>query len=104
MTTIFLKHTVEDYDSWKPGLDDHASTREEYGSAEDYRLFHEAGNPNEIVMIGEWESAEAFQRFMEESDVTEKMGELGVIGEPEVYILEETEAQSAERRPGATSI
>ena len=34
----------------------------------------------------------------------EKMDELGVIGEPEVYILEETEAKSAEQRPGATSI
>ncbi len=35
-------------------------------------------------MMGEWESAEAFQRFMDESDVEEKMGELGVISEPEV--------------------
>ncbi|AZH24702.1 antibiotic biosynthesis monooxygenase [Haloplanus aerogenes] len=99
MTTIFLKHTVEDYDSWKAGFDDHANTREEYGSHEDYRLFHETGSPNEIVMVGEWESAEAFQRFMEESDVKEKMGELGVISEPEVYILEETEAETS----GATS-
>ena len=103
MTTIFLKHTVEDYDSWKVGFDEHATTREEYGSPEDYHLFHEAGNPNEIVMVGEWESAEAFQRFMEESDVKEKMGELGVISEPEVYILEEIEAKTSEQPSGATS-
>jgi len=103
MTTIFLKHTVEDYDSWKAGFDDHATTREAYGSPEDYRLFRVAENPNEIVMVGEWESAEAFQRFMEESDVKEKMGELGVISEPEVYILEETEAKTADQPPGATS-
>jgi quinol monooxygenase YgiN len=103
MTTIFIRHTVKDYDSWKAGFDDHAKTREEYGSPEDYRLFREAGNPDEIVMIGEWESAEAFQRFMEESDVTEKMGELGVISEPEVYVLEEIEAKTAEQPSGATS-
>lgn len=99
MTTIFLKHTVEDYDSWKPGFDEHASTREEYGSTENYRLFREAGSPNEIVMIGEWESAEAFQRFMDESDVKEKMGELGVISEPEVYVLDEIESKTPERAP-----
>ena len=103
MTTIFLKHTVEDYDTWKAGFDDHATTREEYGSLEDYRLFREAENPNEIVMVGEWESAEAFQRFMEESDVKEKMAEFGVISEPEVYILEETESKPSEQPPGATS-
>jgi quinol monooxygenase YgiN len=103
MTTVFMKHTIEDYDTWKAGFDDHASTREEYGSPEDYRLFREAENPNEIVMIAEWESAEAFQRFMEESDVKEKMGELGVISEPEVYILEETEATTSEQPSGATN-
>ena len=103
MTTIFMKHTVEDYDTWKQVFDDHADTREEYGSHEDYRLFHEAGTPNEVVMIGEWESVETFQRFMEESDVQEKMGGAGVISEPEVYILEETEGKPAEQPPGATS-
>lgn len=97
MTTIFLKHTVEDYDSWKVGFDDHANTREEYGSSENYRLFREAGSPNEIVMMGEWESPEAFQRFMDESDVREKMAELGVTSEPEVYVLEEIEAKTPER-------
>ena len=54
---------------------------------------------NEIVMVGEWESAEAFQRFIEESDVTEKMSELGVTSEPELYIVEETEAKTSEQPP-----
>lgn len=42
-----MKHTVEDYDTWKQVFDDHADTREEYGSLEDGRLFHEAGNPRD---------------------------------------------------------
>ena len=99
VTTIFLKHTVDDYDAWKPGFDVHASTRKEYGSPEDYRLFREAGKPNEIVMMAERESVEAFQRFMDESDVKEKMEELGVTSEPEVYVLEEIEAKTTERPP-----
>lgn len=67
-------------------------TREEYGSHENYRLFREADDENEVVMIAEWESAEAFHRFMDESDVKELMGEAGVTSEPEVYVLEEAEA------------
>jgi heme-degrading monooxygenase HmoA len=103
MTTIFIKHTVEDFEKWKAGFDAHATTREEYGSPEDYRLFREAETPNEVVIIAEWESPEAFRRFMKESDVEEKMGELGVLSEPEVHILEESESKTAEQPPGATS-
>lgn len=99
MTTIFLKHTVEDFDTWKQAFDDNADTREEYGSHEDYRLLHEAGSPNEVVVIAEWESVETFQRFMAESDLQEKMGDAGVISEPEVYILEETEGKTPEQQP-----
>lgn len=99
MTTIFLKHSVEDYDTWKQAFDDNADTRKEYGSPENYRLFHEAGTPNEVVVIAEWESVETFQQFMEESDLQEKMGEAGVISKPEVYILEETELKTPEQQP-----
>lgn len=99
MATIFMKHTVEDYDTWKQAFDDNADTREEYGSPEDYRVFHEAGTPNEVVVIGEWESVETAQRFIEESDLQKKMGDAGVISKPEVYILEETEAKTPEQQP-----
>jgi quinol monooxygenase YgiN len=103
MTTILMSHTVEDYETWKAGFDDHANTRAEYGSPENYHLFREAQTPNEIVILAEWESVAAFQRFMEDSDVREKMDELGVVGEPEVSILEEIESKTAAKASGVSN-
>jgi heme-degrading monooxygenase HmoA len=94
MVYIYLRHAVEDYDAWKPGFDAHASTRREYGSRENYFLFHAADDSNDVAMLGEWDTAENFQRFMEESDVKEKMGELGVVGEPEVTVFEALETMT----------
>lgn len=97
VTTLLVKHTVEDYETWKTHFDDHASTREEYGER-GYRLFRLSEDPNELVTLWEWESAESVQEFMEESDVREAMDESGVVGEPEMYFLEEIEDRTAEIR------
>lgn len=92
MVDILIKHTVEDYDAWKPGFDDHDSTREEYGQL-GYELYRVSDDPNAIVIMMEWDSVENAQRFLEESDVKEKMAELGVIGEPEIYFLDSIESR-----------
>jgi hypothetical protein len=93
MITVFAKHAVEDYDSWKATYDEDAGVREEYGYVGNERLFREAGKPNEVVILNEWESMEGNQRFMEESGLDERMEESGVIGEPELYFLEELETK-----------
>jgi quinol monooxygenase YgiN len=99
MITVFAKHTVEDYDTWKAAWDEMASTHEKYGVMGDYRLFREAGKPNEVVIMNEWESKEGIQRFMKEVDLEKAMGDSSVIGEPELYFLEEIESKIPERPP-----
>lgn len=95
MASVLIKHTVEDYDSWKPVFDDHATTRMEYGS-KGYRLLKGSETDDEIVLLFEWDSAENARRFLEESDVKDVMERGGVVGEPEIHFLEEIEAKSAE--------
>ncbi|WP_255197130.1 antibiotic biosynthesis monooxygenase [Halorarius litoreus] len=91
MATIIVKHSVEDFDAWKPYYDDHEDTRREYGLQE-ARLFRLADDPNEIVMVAEWDTAENAQKFVEESDLKDVMAEAGVVGEPEIMFLDEIEA------------
>ena len=55
-----------------------------------------SGDPNEVVVLWEWDSAENFWAFIEESDVGEVMEEAGVVGESEMYSLEETESKTTE--------
>lgn len=54
-----------------------------------YRLFNVSEEPNELVTLWEWNSAESVEESMEESDVREVMGESGVVGQPEMYFLNE---------------
>lgn len=96
MPSVLVKHTVEDYDSWKAHFDDHQPTREEFGQL-GYQLYSVTEDPNEVVVLLYWDSVENARRFFEESDVADVMDRAGVIGEPELHFLDEIEA----KRPGA---
>ncbi|WP_416840946.1 hypothetical protein [Haloferax sp. DFSO52] len=95
MPAILVKHAVKDYDSWKPYFDNHDSTRNEYGS-QGYRLFRTAEDSNDLVMVFDWDTMEDAQKFLEESDLKDVMEDAGVIGEPEIYFLEEIESKLPE--------
>ncbi|WP_411963933.1 antibiotic biosynthesis monooxygenase [Haloferax sp. YSMS24] len=95
MSTIFVKHAVQDFDTWKPYFDDHDSTRNEYGG-QGYRLFRRTEDPNELVMVFDWDTMENAQKFLEESDLKDVMEEAGVVGEPEIFFLEEIESKLPE--------
>lgn len=96
MVHVLIRHAVEDYDRWKPYYDDNARARQESGSL-GYRLFKSAADPNELVMLFEWDSMENAQSFFDSSDLREVMTEAGVRGEPEFQFLEELEAKTPER-------
>ena len=95
MTSLIIRHTVEDYDAWKPHFDDHEETRREFGSR-GYRLYANGEDPNDLTMVFDWDSVEGAQAFLEESDLEDVMAEAGVIGEPEFQFVEELESMSAE--------
>ena len=92
MTQILVRHTVEDYEAWKPHFDEHDGTREEYGQR-GYRLHRSAEDPDDLVMLFDWDSPETARRFLEDSDLEAVMGEAGVVGEPQIAFLEEIESR-----------
>lgn len=97
MATILIRHTVEDFEQWKPGFDDHDSTRKEYGQL-GYQLYKGSEDPNEVVALLYWDSVENAQRFIEESDLTEVMEEVGVVGEPEILFSTRSRPRSPPQR------
>jgi hypothetical protein len=90
MPFILVKQTVKDYPKWKLLFDKHGSTRKKSGS-KGGRLFRNSQNPNEIVVIMEWDAIDNAERFLESADLRETMEKAGVIGKPEVYFLEQIE-------------
>lgn len=98
MANVLIRHSIEDYDAWKSAFDAHASTRMEFGS-QGYRLFRSSEDPNELVMLFEWDSVENAHRFLEESDLRDVMQEAGVVGEPAIQFIDEIEAKTPEKAP-----
>jgi hypothetical protein len=88
MTTIFVRHTVADYDVWKPGFDDHQSMRRQYGLV-DAGLYRSVDDPNDVTVIVTTDDVARAQEFLASDDLRETMSRLGVTAAPEIWITEE---------------
>ena len=94
MPYLLVHHEVEDFKKWKPVFDEHESTRKKSGS-KGARIFRSKDNPNETVVIMEWDSIENAKKFATSPDLKETMQKAGVITVPDVYFLEEVEKSKA---------
>ena len=90
MPYMLVRANVEDYEKWKPGFDEHSTSREENGS-KGGRLFRTADDPNEVVILLEWDNLENARQFTQSEDLREAMQRHGVVGQPDMYFLEEVE-------------
>ena len=90
MPYMLVRHKVEDYERWKPGFEEHVETRRESGS-KGVRLFRNADDPNETVILLEWEDLADARRFAQSEDLRETMQRVGVADQPDIYFLEEVE-------------
>jgi heme-degrading monooxygenase HmoA len=89
MAYILVRHKVQDYAKWKPGFDEHATTRKANGSKGGL-VFRNADDPNEVLVLLEWDDLEKARQFAQSSDLREKMQEVGVVDQPDVYFLNGT--------------
>ncbi|WP_458210033.1 hypothetical protein [Haladaptatus sp. NG-SE-30] len=90
MAYILIRHTVEEYDEWKPTFDDHAQTRESMGSRGGH-LFRTTEDPNDLVILFEWDSLDNAREFAESDDLRETMQRAGVTDQPEIAYVEKRE-------------
>ena len=90
MPYLFIRHKTEDYAKWKSTFDSVAPMRRAAGE-KTYALCHVAGDPNDIVLLNEWDNAENLQKFLQSPELKEAMQKAGVAEEPEILILEPLE-------------
>lgn len=90
MPHILIRHKVKNYAKWKPVFDEHGAAREENGSWGG-QLFRNADDPNELVIVLEWDSLEKARKFAQSDDLRKAMQRAGVIDKPDVYFLDEVE-------------
>ena len=91
MPYLLVRHKVEDYERWKPVFDhDHGATRARSGS-KGGRILRNADDPDELVILLQWDTSENARRFAAADGTREAMQRAGVTDQPDVYFLEEVE-------------
>jgi hypothetical protein len=89
MSFVIVKHKVADYARWK-ALFDADSANRQAGGSRGGQLFRSADDPNEVVMLFEWDLEQARQ-FRQREALSARMQEAGALGPPDFYFLEEIE-------------
>ena len=88
MAHLLIRHKVKDYAAWKTTFDSFIETRRA-GGEKSWHILHPDDDPNNLVLLFEWDSLENARAFMANPDLKEAMEEAGVTEAPEVYFLEE---------------
>ena len=90
MVNVLVRHKVKNYKSWKPVFDGFIETRRA-GGEKSYQIFHPDNDRNNLLLLFKWDDAKKGHKFFESSDLKKTMKEAGVMGEPEIFFLEEYE-------------
>lgn len=79
---MLIKHTVADYEKWKPAYDAHGSVRKEYGQT-DLDLMRGVDNPNQLLIIEKITDVQKAKDFTKLPNLKEAMRKAGVSSIPE---------------------
>ena len=88
MPALFIRHKVTDYATWKPLFDEFDATRRAHG-CQGSRLFRNADNPNETLILLTWDDLDRARLFAQSDDLREALNQAVVTDEPDLWILEE---------------
>ena len=91
---ILSRSKVQDYARFKPNCDEHGATRKAAGS-KGARVFRSQDNPNEVIILMEWDELKNAHQFAQSQDLKKAMEKAGVADKPDTYFLEEVGSSQA---------
>lgn len=86
MTTLAVRHTVADFDTWKLGFEGHDEGRRSHG-ATGHRVLREGNN---VLALIEFPDAAAAANFQNDPSLRQAMQAAGVVGAPDISVWPET--------------
>jgi quinol monooxygenase YgiN len=90
MVTMFVRHTVSDYNSWKRVYDEFASVRKERGVT-GASVHRDPNDRNVIMVTHRFKDMNAATAFANSEDLKSAMADAGVSGAPEFWFGEDIE-------------
>lgn len=86
MVTAILTHEVKDFTNWKQKFDADETNRAKM-DVKITGVFRAVENPNMVTVVSEIPTMEAAQGFLQNPELKATMEQAGVIGQPDVKIL-----------------
>ena len=86
MGMIVVHHKVKDFAAWKEGFDQHAAVRKAAGLTKAHVL-QAVDDPNAVTVLLDFADAAKVKAFAASDELKARMKSLGVIGKPEIHIL-----------------
>ena len=90
MPSLLIRHHVANFAAWKAAFDEHGTTRRAHGSRGG-SLFRSAIDPNEVLLLLEWDDLERARLFADSDDLREAMTRAGVTDRPDIWFLEDVD-------------
>jgi len=87
MVTLLVRHTVVDYEKWRPFFDEDETRRRANGAIGVNQVYRDVDNPNIITLVLEWDNAENALKFSKDAALAEVMQKAGVIGMPALIAI-----------------
>jgi heme-degrading monooxygenase HmoA len=87
MPCLLIRHTVQDYSTWKAVFDEQADVRRANGS-QGGRLFRSTES-GEVLVLLEWDDLERARLFADSDDLREAMARAGVTDRADIWFLED---------------
>lgn len=88
MPTLFVRHRVDDFDTWRQVYDEVEDLREEFGVLQE-AVYQEVGRPDHVLVVHEFDRAEQARRFMVSEKLKQAMDRAGVTEAPQFELCEE---------------
>ena len=88
MVHMIIRHKVADYSRWKEAFDAHLNLRKAAGETE-ARVMVSVDDPHEVTLFFDWDSIDRARRFVGSEDLKQAMKQAGVVGDPDVRLLED---------------
>jgi heme-degrading monooxygenase HmoA len=85
---MLIRHMVADYDAWQAHFDEQGIARRANGS-QGGRIFRSADDPNDVLVLLEWDDLERARLFVDSDDLREALDRAGVTGRPDIWFLED---------------
>ena len=87
MTRLFIRHSVDDYATWRKAYDDFDAVRSQMGVI-DKAVYRTAGDPNNVTVTHDFDTLAKAKGFAESEELKSRMKSAGVTGTVDIWFGE----------------